>query len=117
MGKLALHTALTAEWFVNGRRSGSFASDDKTPASLTHGDIISYYEKAFPKNIATLKAMTPSELMRGVDFFGVVKWPAVEYLNWYLNHTIHHRGQLTVYIRLAGGLVPSVYGPSADDNP
>jgi uncharacterized damage-inducible protein DinB len=28
---------------------------------------------------------------------------------------IHHRGQLTVYIRLAGGLVPSIYGPSADD--
>ena len=28
---------------------------------------------------------------------------------------IHHRGQMTVYIRLAGGKVPSVYGPSADD--
>ncbi|HEX3095584.1 MAG TPA: DinB family protein [Patescibacteria group bacterium] len=29
---------------------------------------------------------------------------------------IHHRGQLSVYVRLAGGLVPSIYGPSADDN-
>jgi uncharacterized damage-inducible protein DinB len=31
------------------------------------------------------------------------------------NHLIHHRGQLTVYIRLLGGSVPGLYGPSADD--
>ena len=30
-------------------------------------------------------------------------------------HLAHHRGQLTVYLRLAGGKVPSIYGPSADD--
>ncbi len=32
-----------------------------------------------------------------------------------INHWAHHRGQLTVYLRLAGAAVPSVYGPSADD--
>ena len=32
-----------------------------------------------------------------------------------MNHWAHHRGQLTVYLRLAGAPVPSVYGPSADD--
>lgn len=32
-----------------------------------------------------------------------------------LNHLIHHRGQLTVYIRMAGGKVPGMYGPSADE--
>src|SRR3954470_9775380 len=32
-----------------------------------------------------------------------------------LNHLAHHRGQLTVYLRLTGSMVPSVYGPSADD--
>ena len=31
------------------------------------------------------------------------------------NHLAHHRGQLTVYLRLAGAKVPSIYGPSADD--
>jgi uncharacterized damage-inducible protein DinB len=33
-----------------------------------------------------------------------------------LTHLAHHRGQLTVYLRLNGVAVPSVYGPSADDN-
>ena len=32
-----------------------------------------------------------------------------------LNHLAHHRGQLTVYLRLAGQTVPAIYGPSADD--
>ena len=32
-----------------------------------------------------------------------------------LSHTIHHRGQLTVYLRQTGSQVPSVYGPSADE--
>lgn len=34
-----------------------------------------------------------------------------------INHWIHHRGQLTVYMRMNGITVPSIYGPSADDNP
>jgi len=32
-------------------------------------------------------------------------------------HLAHHRGQLTVYLRLAGAPVPSIYGPSADERP
>jgi uncharacterized damage-inducible protein DinB len=32
-----------------------------------------------------------------------------------LNHLAHHRGQLTVYLRLVGATVPAIYGPSADD--
>ena len=34
-----------------------------------------------------------------------------------MNHTIHHRGQLSVYLRLTGTPVPSIYGPSADEGP
>ena len=37
-------------------------------------------------------------------------------LAWMLLHdSIHHRGQISVYIRLAGGKVPSIYGPTADE--
>jgi uncharacterized damage-inducible protein DinB len=34
-----------------------------------------------------------------------------------INHLIHHRGQLSVYLRLNNAPVPSIYGPSADENP
>ena len=34
-----------------------------------------------------------------------------------LNHWYHHRGQLTMYLRQLGVPVPSIYGPSADENP
>jgi len=34
-----------------------------------------------------------------------------------LNHSVHHRGQLSVYLRLLDVPVPSVYGPTADENP
>ena len=33
-----------------------------------------------------------------------------------INHWSHHRGQMTVYLRLMGAIVPALYGPSADDN-
>jgi uncharacterized damage-inducible protein DinB len=33
-----------------------------------------------------------------------------------INHWSHHRGQMTVYLRLMGAKVPAIYGPSADDN-
>jgi uncharacterized damage-inducible protein DinB len=40
-----------------------------------------------------------------------------DYIGPTINHWVHHRGQLTVYMRLCNILVPSIYGPSADDNP
>jgi uncharacterized damage-inducible protein DinB len=40
--------------------------------------------------------------------------PAVMYLNFVINHSIHHRGQLSVYLRPAGGKVPAIYGESYD---
>ena len=35
--------------------------------------------------------------------------------SWSFNHLYHHRGQLTVYLRLLGVAVPGMYGPTADD--
>jgi uncharacterized damage-inducible protein DinB len=42
-------------------------------------------------------------------------WPRHIVLRDTLNHLAHHRGQLTVYLRLTGQTVPAIYGPSADD--
>jgi uncharacterized damage-inducible protein DinB len=62
-----------------------------------------------------VKAMTPEQLATEVDFFGVMKMPAVGLLSMALRHSIHHRGQLSSYLRAMGGKVPGIYGPSADE--
>jgi uncharacterized damage-inducible protein DinB len=41
--------------------------------------------------------------------------PAVMYLQFMLNHSIHHRGQLSSYLRPMGAKVPSIYGGSFDE--
>lgn len=46
----------------------------------------------------------------------VMEAPRYEMIQDTVNHWSHHRGQMTVYLRLMGAKVPSIYGPSADDN-
>jgi hypothetical protein len=43
------------------------------------------------------------------------EYPAMAFLWFLLHDQIHHRGQLSVYLRMAGGRVPSIYGPTADE--
>lgn len=63
---------------------------------------------------------TPSEeLSRKVRFFTAPRTigevTRMEWLWFLLHDEIHHRGQFSVYLRLAGGKVPSIYGPSGDE--
>jgi uncharacterized damage-inducible protein DinB len=46
----------------------------------------------------------------------VIEAPRYEMIQDTINHWAHHRGQMTVYLRLLGAKVPAIYGPSADDN-
>ncbi|NIP58360.1 MAG: hypothetical protein GWM92_04890 [Gemmatimonadetes bacterium] len=41
--------------------------------------------------------------------------PRIDWLWFLLNDQIHHRGQFSIYLRMADGQVPSIYGPSADE--
>ncbi len=56
---------------------------------------------------------TAWQLKRGGDV--VAEGPRHEMIQDAFNHWAHHRGQLTVYLRLVGAKVPATYGPSADD--
>jgi uncharacterized damage-inducible protein DinB len=48
----------------------------------------------------------------------IMSVPRIEFIrSILLNHNYHHRGQLSVYLRLLDVPVPSIYGPSADENP
>jgi uncharacterized damage-inducible protein DinB len=64
-------------------------------------------------NITDEKLAKPFELKNGDQLLWTS--PMVEALGNTINHWVHHRGQLTVYMRLNDIAVPSIYGPSADD--
>jgi uncharacterized damage-inducible protein DinB len=48
--------------------------------------------------------------------FGYLETPRHEVIGETLRHLAHHRGQMTVYLRLLGATVPARFGPSADEN-
>ena len=62
---------------------------------------------------ATLNSISDEDLQQQFNTWGFEKTRG-EFVLWLLFDHIHHRGQLSVCVRLAGGLVPSIYGPSAD---
>jgi uncharacterized damage-inducible protein DinB len=80
----------------------------------TPADILGWYEKEFSANLQRLQQLKDEDLLKIVDFRGMFQLPAVLYLNFILKHTIHHRGQLSMYLRPMGAKVPSIYGESYD---
>lgn len=77
--------------------------------------LVKWYETEFPKAVQRVRQMTGEQLVTPVDFYGMMKLPAVSYLTFVEKHGIHHRGQLATYLRPMGGKVPSIYGGSADE--
>jgi len=49
-----------------------------------------------------------------IDLFGLMQMPGINFLSMAAKHSVHHRGQLSTYLRPMGGNVPGIYGPSAD---
>jgi uncharacterized damage-inducible protein DinB len=78
-------------------------------------DLVNWYETNFLRAANRVRAMTPEQLATPVDFLGVFKMPAVFYLGFVNNHSVHHRGQLAAFLRPMGSKVPSIYGGSADE--
>lgn len=78
-------------------------------------EILKWHETNLPKVMAKIHAMTPEQLLTPVDFFGIFKFPAFMYLEFWKVHMIHHRGWLASYLRPMGSKCPSIYGGSADE--
>jgi uncharacterized damage-inducible protein DinB len=80
----------------------------------TISEILDFYDKSVTTLLPKVKALSGDDLTKVVAFFGM-QFPNVTYLNIMMNHSIHHRGQLSAYLRPMGGKVPSIYGGSADE--
>jgi uncharacterized damage-inducible protein DinB len=88
--------------------------DDKDKLK-TVAELIAWYEKNFKRAADRIRAMTPEQLATPIDFLGAFKLPAVTYLAFFNNHRVHHRGQLTTYLRPMGSKYPAIYGDSFDE--
>ena len=84
--------------------------------SLYFGLTTPSYDATMPPLFEQLATVSPEHLAKDVTF-AVFSQPCVTYLSFHLAHGTHHRGQLSAYLRPMGAKVPSIYGPSADENP
>ena len=123
LGRLAMHVAETPSWGAMAIRETDLNFD---PASFKPREAQSRAEilSVFDENVATarkaLEGATDTDLMvawtlkaNGQPLFSMPR--ATVLRSMVMNHLIHHRGQLSVYLRLNDVPVPPIYGPSADE--
>jgi uncharacterized damage-inducible protein DinB len=124
LGELALHIAMVpgavAELSLKSPAQAPEFGADPTPASAS--ELLPTLDRSIAQAKKALAGMDDGtatatwRLMRdGRELFAI---PRVAFLRTVmLNHWYHHRGQLSVYLKELNVPIPSIYGPSADENP
>jgi uncharacterized damage-inducible protein DinB len=114
--ELAKHLAASEIFFMMGAANGVFNREDanipdsvQTPAQLSR-----WYEENFAKAASRLSATKADDLLKVINF-AIFSFPAITYPALMINHSVHHRGQLSTYLRPMGSKVPRIYGGSADE--
>jgi uncharacterized damage-inducible protein DinB len=126
MGALAVHIATMLDWGVTTLQSDSFdyapegAPTYVAPVAKDTAELLAIFDKgsaAFREALSKTEnetMMRPWSLLAGGK--AVFTMPKVAVLRGMIfNHIVHHRGQLSVYLRMNDIPVPSIYGPSADE--
>lgn len=114
--EIAWHIVAAEHRFHSGIVTGAFDYSPITrPDTVrTPAQIGQWYADSFARNFEQFPRLSGEQLARIIDFRGIFQLPAVAYFNFTLHHTIHHRGQLSTYLRAMGGKVPAIYGESYD---
>ena len=118
MGELAWHLAEGDAYMSYGIDAGRFAMDAKPPnieRPRTVEGLALGYERIHREAVARVHKLKPEDLDRSVAFF-TGPMPIRDILwGMIISHGIHHRGQLTLMCRLAGGQAPGLYGPNREE--
>jgi uncharacterized damage-inducible protein DinB len=119
LGELAWHLAESDAYMSYGIEAGGFAMDMKPPnieRPRTVEQLAPGFELIHREAVARIRKLKPEDLDRSIVFFTGqpmairdILWGAIIY------HEIHHRGQLSLMCRLAGGVTPGVYGPNREE--
>jgi uncharacterized damage-inducible protein DinB len=123
LGELAVHVATSQKNVTEALQKDTFemARHEQAVPGTAEG-IVAMFDDCTSSAKAMLGGMSDADLMStwsltagGVPKFTAPKAGVVRMI--VLNHIYHHRGQLSVYLRQLGVSLPSIYGPSADENP
>jgi uncharacterized damage-inducible protein DinB len=125
LGRLAGHvTDMTGDWAVHTLTEDKleFPADHKWEVyePESREALLEKFDKNLPAVRSALSSISPEKWDQNWKFvFGGQAWiDQPRYQVWrdtVMNHLVHHRAQLGVYIRLLGGKLPGTYGPSADE--
>jgi len=123
LGDLATHIAHIPEWSQTVANDDAFdlaKSPMEGPKPDTRQGILDYFDKSVEGFTSSLQGKTDEHLFQSWklqnDGKTVIEMPRAACLrSFILSHGIHHRGQLSVYLRLNDVPLPSIYGPSADE--
>jgi uncharacterized damage-inducible protein DinB len=127
LGELALHVAVSPGYIAEGwacQETVDFGKGggSKPPEPTSTQDILAAHDAGVAKTKDALNKIGDAGLgdqwtatMNGSTVFNMPKAALIRSI--VMNHTYHHRGQLSVYLRLLDVSVPSIYGPSADESP
>jgi len=123
LGRLATHLAELPGWAQTVIRDSFFdiKPGEYSPTSLgARAEILALFDQNVSAARALLASMGDGEMMAtwtlrsdGRDVFTLPKAAALR--SFLMNHLIHHRGQLSVFLRLQDVPVPPIYGPTADE--
>lgn len=114
---LIRHIVLEDEWLLNSIANGAFTQppdDSDACAIMNCADAIARYKERVPAALDRVRRMSSAQLTNVIDLFGKIQAPSINFLAIAVKHSVHHRGQLSTYLRPMGGTVPGIYGPSAD---
>lgn len=124
LGRLAGHVAEMPNWGVMAVQMDTLelSGGQKGFNPASKGELLSRFEESVKASRAALATVTEEQLadIWRLKFQGkiVVEMPRAAVLRTVvMNHLIHHRGQLSVYLRLLNVPVPGMYGPSSDEQP
>jgi uncharacterized damage-inducible protein DinB len=126
MGALATHIAGLASWptFTIGQDSLDIAPNgeqQRTTPLTSQAELLETFDKNVVASRDAIAGASDEDMMGPWTLLAngkaIMTMPRVAVLrSFVMNHLIHHRAQLGVYLRLNDIPVPSIYGPSADDN-
>ena len=114
--ELAWHIVASEKRFFGGISAGAL---DLTPIHRPESvrdsaGIARWFDETFTADLEKLESISGEQLVKMIDFRGLFQLPAVAFLQVAMNHSIHHRGQLSMYLRPMGAKVPAIYGESYD---